>query len=362
MQRYPWQGACALAAAGLLAACTEQAFQLGYQSDITPPTVSIVVPANDTSEVPNGFSFGVNATANLGLKTITVTLTAGLTPHDTTFTSAVTNLGWTIAVPQSETATLGGPVLITATAVDGNGNAATDTVTVIATNPKALIVTVVRPTAGAITAPGKQLLVEVHASQVDGLQLVGWRTIPGGAAVSATDTLYTPGLPADTSIQDTLTIPATGTAGQFSIVGFAKDASDRILPTSPVVVTVQLVVTDTTGPLVTFTVPQRAEVRDSISVRARDPSGISSIGWLAFDTSGTQIGGATTALGARHSCGIVSLACRSSNGARAGYSRPISIGSARSGLAPCARHDECAPGWPGNRIPVPNLEQPLPDS
>lgn len=293
MQRYRLKGACALVAAGLAAACTQQPFQTGYQPDLTPPTVSIVVPANDTIDVQGGFAFTVDATDNLGLKTITVTLTAGLTPHDTTFTSAVTNIGWTVSVPQSETATLGGPVLITATAVDGNGNSATDTVTVIATNPKALIVTLVRPTAGAVTSPGKQLLVEVDASQADGLQMVGWRTIPGGAAVSATDTLYTPGLPIDTMIQDTLTIPATVSAGTFSIVGFAKDASDRIVTTSPVVVTVQLVVTDTTGPLVTFTVAQRAEVTDTISVRARDPSGISAIGWLAFTLGGTQVGGAT---------------------------------------------------------------------
>jgi hypothetical protein len=293
MQRYHWQGACALVAAGLLAACTEQAFQLGFQQDVTPPTVAIVVPGNDTINVQNGFAFTVDATDNLGLKTITVTLTAGLTAHDTTFTTAVTNIGWVVVVPQSETATLGGPVLITATAVDGNNNATTDTVTVFATNPKALIVTLVRPTPGAVTAPGKQLLVQVNASQVDGLQLVGWRTIPGGAAVSARDTLYTPGLPPDTSLVDTLDIPATIAQGTFSIVGFAKDASDRIVTTSPVVVTVQLVTTDTTGPLVTFSVPQRAEVTDSIAVRARDPSGVSAIGWVAFSTGGTQVGGAS---------------------------------------------------------------------
>ena len=297
MQRLRLKGACALVAAGLTAACTEQPFQLGFQPDVTAPTVAIVVPANDTINVQNGFTFTVDATDNLGLKTITVTLTAGLTPHDTTFTSAVTSLGWAISVPQSETATLGGPVLITATAVDGNGNAATDTVTVYATNPKALIVTLVRPTAGAVTAPGKQLLVQVDASQVDGLQLVGWRTIPGAAAVSASDTLYTPGLPTDTSIQDTLTIPTTVTAGTFSIVGFAKDASDRIVTMVLVVVTVQLVVTDTTGPLVTFTVAKRAEVNDSITVTARDPSGISAMGWLALSTTGTTIASNSVTLG-----------------------------------------------------------------
>ena len=298
MQRLRLTGACALVAAGLAAACTEQPFQFGFQPDVTPPTVAIIVPANDTINVENGMTFTVDATDNLGLKTIQVTLTAGLAAHDTTFTTAVTNIGWGVSVPQSETATLGGPVLITATAVDGNGNVATDTVTIIATNPKALIVTLVRPTAGAVTAPGKQLLVQVNASQVDGLQLVGWRTIPGAAAVSARDTLYTPGLPPDTSLVDTLTIPATTAAGTFSIIGFAKDASNRVVSTSPVVVTVQLVVTDTTGPVVTFTVPQRAEVKDSISVRARDPSGISAMGWLAFNLAGTQIGGASnTAVG-----------------------------------------------------------------
>jgi hypothetical protein len=300
MERYTMRGACALGpaliAAALLAGCTEQALQLGSQSDLTAPTVSIVVPANDTVNVESGFTFTVNASDNLSLKSISVSLTAGLSGHDTTFVSITPSVGWNVTIPQSETATLGGPVTIAATAVDGNNNSATDTVTIYAVNPKALIVTLIRPTPGAVTSPGKQIPIEVKASQQDGLLYVGWRTIAGSANVSATDTLKSAALPDTLLLQDTLTVPATATAGQFSVIGFAEDASLRIVQTSPVLVTVQLVVTDTTGPIVTFTVPKRAEVRDSISVRARDPSGIASIGWVARDTAGTQVGGATTAL------------------------------------------------------------------
>ena len=295
MARLTPRGGVALAVALLAGACAEQRFRLGFEPDTSTPTVQITVA--DTVDVQNGLGFKVDASDNLGLKTITVDF-AGLLPAQAqTFTSAQTTFTWNVAVPQTQTATLGGAVLITATAVDGAGNVAVDTATVIALNPKALIVQLIRPTAGAITAPGKQIPVEVKASQQDGLVFVGWRTIPGAAAVIDADTLFTPGLPDTVDMQDTLDVPATITAGTFSIVGFAKDQSGRIVTTNPVVITVQLVIADTTGPLVTFTVAQRAEALDTIAVRARDPSGISLVAWQALDSAGTQISGQSTTLG-----------------------------------------------------------------
>ena len=295
MARLTPRGGVALAVALIAAGCAEQRFRLGFEPDTSTPTVQITVA--DTVDVQNGLNFKVDATDNLGLKSITVTFTAGLTGQTTTFSSATTTFSWNVLVPQTQTATLGGPVLITATAVDGAGNVAVDTATVIALNPKALIVTLIRPTAGAITAPGKQIPVEVKASQQDGLVFVGWRTIPGAAAVNDADTLFDPSLPDTLLMQDTLDIPATITSGTFSIVGFAKDQSGRVATTAPVIVTVQLVIADTTGPLVTFTVPQRAEALDTITVRARDPSGILLIGWEALDNTGTVLSGQSTTLG-----------------------------------------------------------------
>lgn len=296
MQRFWLRGVVPLVATALVMACAEQRFRLGFEPDITSPTVSIAVP--DTVDVQNGLNFTVDASDNLGLKTLSVTFTAGLTGQVLTFTTAVTTYSWSVLLPQAQTATLGGPVLITAVAADGAGNSATDTVTIIALNPKALIVTLIRPTAGAVTGPGKQIPVEVKASQQDGIQFVGWRTIAGSAAVNATDTLFDPSLPDTLLMVDTLDVPATVGAGTFSVVGFARDQSGRVTTTSPpVVVTVQLVIADTTGPLVTFRVAQRAETQDSITVRARDASGISLIGWAAFDVGGTQVGGQNTTLG-----------------------------------------------------------------
>jgi YVTN family beta-propeller protein len=295
MARFTPKGGLAIAVALLAGACAEQRFRLGFEPDTASPTVAVTVA--DTVDVQNGLEFKVDASDNLGLKTISVQFTAGLTGQTQTFTTATTTFSWSVQVPQTQTATLGGPVLITATAVDGAGNTATDTVTIIALNPKALIVTLIRPTAGAITAPGKQIPIEIKASQQDGLVFVGWQTIPGAAAVNATDTLFTPTLPDTVVMQDTLTVPTTVSAGTFGVVGFAKDKSGRVATTSVVLVTVQLVIADTTGPLVTFQVAQRAEALDTITVRARDPSGISLVGWKALDATGTQLSGQNTTLG-----------------------------------------------------------------
>ena len=88
MARFTPRGGLALAVALLAAGCAEQRFRLGFEPDTSSPTVAITVA--DTVDVQNGLNFKVDATDNLGLKTITVTFTAGL--------AVATSLAGTITV------------------------------------------------------------------------------------------------------------------------------------------------------------------------------------------------------------------------------------------------------------------------
>jgi hypothetical protein len=289
------RGALALLVASLVLACAEQRFRLGFETDTQAPTVSIVKTAGDTMDVAKGVQFTVSARDNLGLKTITISLRGGLLLDTAiTFTSAVTTADVPVNLPQPPNSTVGGRITIDATATDGNNNSATARDSIFVINLKALSVTLFKPTPGAVTAPGKQLPIEVLATQVSGIRLVGWEAV---GAVNVKDSAFYANRPNTVRLLDTLAIPANASAGTFLVSGFAVDSAGRRVSSSAVTVTVQLVVADSIGPVVSFSVPRRVEVRDSITVRARDPSGVASIGWVARDAGGTVLGGKTTTLG-----------------------------------------------------------------
>ena len=282
-------------AALLAAACTEQQFQLGFQTDTTAPTVAVALTSGDTLQVQGGIRFTVNAADNLGLKSVSVALSGGFNGTvDTTFASAVSQiaLGVTITLPANTTA--GGLIFITATAIDGNNNTATASDTLFLVNLAALNVTLVRPIPGAVTAAGKQVQVEVLATQSAGIRRVGYDV---AGAFSAADSLGF-ALPDTAVFVDTLTVPS-GVTGSFTITGFAVDSAGRRGGSASVVVTIQSVAADSTPPVVTFTVAKRVEMRDSITVSATDASGIILIGWQATDLAGNVLrGDSTTSSGA----------------------------------------------------------------
>ncbi len=293
MARLAPKGGLALVVALLAAGCAEQRFRLGFENDTQVPFVSVVNSQGDTMDISQGIGFTISARDNLGLKFITVSLRGGML-LDTTlqFTSAVTSIDQVFSLLQGTNSSAGGLITIIATATDGNNNTASDTGQIFVINLKALTVTLFSPTVGSVTSPGKQIPIQVRATQAAGIQRVGWQA---AGVVNATDSAFY-SLPDTAYFSDTLTVPATAPAGTFFVVGFAVDSAGRRVSSAPVTVTILLVVTDTIGPVVSFTVPQRAEARDSITVRAKDPSGISAIGWRA-DTVGGQIGGQNHAYG-----------------------------------------------------------------
>jgi hypothetical protein len=154
-------------------------------------------------------------------------------------------------------------------------------------------VSVLQPLAGAVTAIGKSVTVQVHGIHPQGVKILGWRAT--GVVTKNDSTIFSPvgGVLADTqTFTSSLAIPAGTAAGNVTIVPFATDSlGDPSGQTTGVTVSVQSVVGDVTPPLVQFTVPLRVEVGDSITVTATDPSGITKVGFFVRDTVGTVLHG-----------------------------------------------------------------------
>jgi hypothetical protein len=276
---------------GLAAACTEQRFQSGIETDTTAPTVSIAATSGDTLRVQDGIRFTVNAADNLGLKGVAVVLSGGFNGTvDTAFTAGVSQVAWAVNIPLPANTTAGGQIIVRATATDGNDNTATATDTLFLVNLAALSVNILQPSAGAVTAGGRSVGVEVRASQTSGIRRVGY-TVTG--SLTGGDSLDF-ALPDTALFVDTLSVPAGVTSGSFTLQGFGVDSAGRRGTSQTVTVTIQTVAADVTPPIVTLTIAKRVEVRDSVTVAATDPSGITLIGWLATDLAGTVIRGDST--------------------------------------------------------------------
>ena len=284
------RSAFALIGVGLIVACTEQQ-NIGVQADTTPPSVAILKTAGDTLQVADGIQFNVAATDNLGLKTITVDLSAGFTGTiDTTFTTAVTDVTLGIDIPLPLTTTAGGIIVIRAEAIDGANNSGLAIDSVFLVNQSALSVRVLQPVTGSVTAPGLQLPIDIEAAQETGIRRVGYTTT--GVLVAADSANFQ--LADTVRYQTTMTIPGGTPDGVFTLVGFAVDSTGRRATSSPVNITVQQVVNDTVPPVVTFTINGRVEVQDSISVSATDAGGVQTIGWIGRDLQGNVVGSDTT--------------------------------------------------------------------
>jgi hypothetical protein len=286
-------GAAVLAFA-LAAGCNEQALSPGIQPDVTPPSVSVLTPG-DTTDLATGVQFQVDASDNLGLKAVSILLEGGLDGQvDTVFTGQVLTFSQSIQILLPEGTAAGGWIIITASASDGNNNGNFDKDSVFLKNEDALIVEILNPSNAAVTSPGKDIPIVIHAAQKDGVKRVGYLlegVITGGDSIGDLRPM-----PADTILADTVTISASAPEGTFTVTGFAVDSADRRRLTSPVTVSIQLAINDTDPPAITVTVAQRVEVDDSIIVRATDPSGIIEVGWQAFDLAGIQVGGDSVTL------------------------------------------------------------------
>ncbi len=282
----------------LAAACTERQFQPGFEDDGINPSVSIVKSSGDTLSIEQGLMFGVSAADNLGLKSLSVAFSGGYNATiDTVFTSEVQTASFNVSVDLAGNNTAGGMIYLTATAVDGNNNSATAEDSIYLVNEDALTVSIERPSAGALTSQGRQIVVELLAQHSEGVQLVGY--LVTGVISDSNSISYSSPLPTSTTFIDTLDVPANTSEGTFTIQGFVTDSTGRSATSSTVEVTVQSVSNDTDPPVVTFKINKRVEVDDSITVNATDPGGIQQLGWYALLRSDTtqQVGGASASVG-----------------------------------------------------------------
>ena len=279
----------------------------GVQPDTQSPIIVLSNASGDTQDIAGGLRFNVQANDNLGLKTIDLIFAGGLNGVlDTIFRSAVTNytVAHTLTFPANSGN--GGNITIIGRATDGNGNSASDTITIFLSNVQALQVTLISPTAGAVASQNRSIPVEVRAIQNSGIAKVGFLVNPRSAVSNPTvppnDSIIFLGTLRDTvDYTDTLTVLAA--TGTFDVVGFAEDSAGRRLFTNVVTVTIQSAANDVTPPQVSHKVGPRVEVDDTILVRATDASAIAWIGFrvdtgaagilLKFDTLNVAAGNLT---------------------------------------------------------------------
>ncbi len=264
--------------------------------DTIKPTVAVDTPAVAALPVAVGDSvyIRVHLTDNRGITRLVLTGTSQRGVADLGTVATVTRyVSKTVIIPPTQdtvirrylqavqTDSLSEIVTLTATAYDSTGNASSASATVRTVGgPK---MTLVRPTTGARTSPGRQMVVEVLAVAQRGVRLLGWRA---AGVVNKQDSVFKApvngALRDSVSMIDTLSIPGLTPLGTFTITAFGVDSlGDVSAGSATVTVIVQSGASDTLPPLVSFSVGRRVEVSDSITVLARDPGGVRRIGWTA---------------------------------------------------------------------------------
>src|SRR2546426_756828 len=270
-------------------ACETARNPSGIQRDLTPPTISLTKTPPDTQDIAAGLTFSVSATDNLGLKDIRLTYTGGyLAVTDQIFTTTVTTSTIPVHITFPSNSGAGGQLVrLVGRATAGAGNCAEDTLFIFLANVQALKVTLIAPLTGAVAGTGKYIPIHVRAVQISGIKRIGWLVSPGQTATTGVDSLLSPVPPYPDSIDLTDSVLVTGTSGFFVLSGFAMDSGNRSLSTQPpVTINILSVVNDLTPPQVEHFVPLRAEVADTITVHATDPSGITKIGFVVTDLAG----------------------------------------------------------------------------
>ena len=275
-----------LGAALALGACEGDELTNQPIPDAIKPSVKLAKAPDQTDTT---LVLSVNATDNIGLKTIQVRVSGGVAAaYDTTFNSAVTaaNLALTVQVPAS--AVVGSTVNIRAIAIDGNSNAS-DTaylaMTVGNLEPPKVVIT--SPAPGSPVVSGKSLVLSLSAKARYKVKILGFQV---AGAYNARDSVnYGAPLKDSVATLDTLVIPDTVTGATLTVTPFIVDSLNQRALGAPVSYSVQSPANANTIPLVTLGVTSRLEVTDTLFVEATDPVGISSVGFEIRSLTGALI-------------------------------------------------------------------------
>ncbi|HVD61860.1 MAG TPA: hypothetical protein VNC11_13390, partial [Gemmatimonadaceae bacterium] len=255
-------------------------------ADKIPPSVNLSASGSTVDTV---IAFQVDAKDNLGLKTITVNVTGGLSySFDTTFTSAHTDasIPFMVSVPRS--IPRGTPVVVTATALDGALNKSpVDTLKLTVGNVPAADVHFISPASGTVAVVGKSVIVSLSARSAVKVRSVGFRS--SGALVLVDSSVYSSPLADSVSVLDTIPIPSNAPIGPVQVVPFVIDSLGQRTLGPTLVLNVQPLSAINSTPVVTFGHTTRMEVDDTIHVEATDQTGITTLGYEVRRTVGGSI-------------------------------------------------------------------------
>lgn len=254
--------------------------------DAIKPRVSL---AKSSTVSDTALSMSVNATDNVGLKTIRVMLSGGVSAsYDTTFTSSVqlANLALSVKIPAS--APLGATVNVKAVAIDGATNLS-DTATLVLTvgnlEPPQAVVT--SPAAGSPVVSGKSVVFSISARARYKVRVLGY-TVSGAYNVKDSVSYGAP-LRDSVALLDTIAIPDSVRGPAITVTPFIIDSLNQRVSGNPVSYAVQSSANANTIPVVSAGVTRRLEVNDTIFVEATDPVGISRLGYEVRTLTGQLI-------------------------------------------------------------------------
>ena len=278
--------AAATALAFVAGACSDSTSATNMLADKSPPSVSLT---KGGSTVDTVIAFEVDAKDNLGIKTISVTISGGLSfSFDTTFTSAHTDasIPFSVSVPRS--VPRGTPVLVTASAVDGALNrSAVDTLKLTVGNVPPADVRFTSPASGTLAVVGKSIIVSLSARSAVKVRSVGFRAT--GALPIADSTVYSSPLSDSVSALDTIPIPANAPTGSVSLAPFVIDSLGQRTVGPAIILNVQPLSATSSTPVVAFSHTVRMEVGDTLHVEATDQTGITVLGYEIRRTQGGAI-------------------------------------------------------------------------
>lgn len=283
-------------------ACTDSTSADGSRDRI-PPTLSLTPIGGQPDTV---IAFTTEAKDNIGLKTIHIQAigAVGLV-YDTVFTSAVTDIQLPFTLFSSRSVPPGTPVTVTATAIDGAGNSSgIDTLRLATGNVPPPDVKILSPFSGSSAVLGKSILVTVMGKTAIKVRSLGLTTT--GPVVLADSTIYSSPLRDSLTMQDTIAIPATATAGTLTITPFLRDSLGQRAAGPSITITVQTPQDVNSVPVVNQYCAgnsvfdnacghgMRVEVGDTVHVEADDPSGIGALGYEVRSTAGGAIDDSAT--------------------------------------------------------------------
>ncbi|MDQ6828349.1 MAG: hypothetical protein M3081_05730 [Gemmatimonadota bacterium] len=275
--------ALGLAAFAVLASCGDGSSPTADGVDRSAPRVLLArVPGAPDSVL----SFTVDVADNLGIKSIHVVLSGGLSAvFDTTFNTAQTHvvLPFNIIVPKS--VPFGTHVTVTASAFDGAGNASITQTLALSVGQVTSAVIITSPAAGTPVIVGKSIVVAVSAKSNVKVRAIG--LIVSGLLSRRDSVLFTSPLRDSATFADTISIPSTSGIGRLTLTPFLIDSLGQRTEGTPF--GLDVTTSSSTRPTLIRGHSTRIEVTDTLHVEGTAPAGVTRLGYQILNLATNAI-------------------------------------------------------------------------